>query len=677
MAAWSLLLWVLVLCLPGVALLRLLGDRGSWLETIGVAAPVSFGLAYVTALAGDRLGVPVLRATVGLSVVLVVAWLVVEGIRLRRGRSSRVADPDRNPQVTVAWFLLGTSMVVGVALWQVLHARLGTPPGWDAMHHGYFTRQIVDHQTLSSSVVLSTEADRSDSTTGFYPLAMNLVAAAIHDLSGLKISTVLLTCSPALCGVLMPVSTFALCRRLVPGLPLVAGFSALATVLPTNIYLIEFSGRLTAVHGLALVPPVVLLLVCGWDRARRSFPVAGALAVLGITGVHTSETVLALFVASLVVLTLTVQQRRWRDLVYWIGAMALLGALSAVVLLALEPGIRGLVGERSGSFGQLTGGGVTAGDALGRTLVQAPTFISVNAVPMGVWSVLAWVGCLTILRRAARPLVGLAASNVLFAAFYVAWLTGHPGPFARLGTIWYADPVRMEWVFLALGAIPIGCLLGSLAEALAAVPRWWSARRAAPAPAVRRLLVTTALASAAVVVVTLVASTPPVHAAGSVFSTTAAPVGPDYGPAFAYLERHVRPGDRVLDDLRNRGEMWVFVDDDVPTLFGNAPLIGDAPASWKERLYLRARLAEVKTNGCVGRLMRKYRTTYLLLSDDLMAGGTPELNSSVVAVDPEVFRPVFRNGDVRVYQIVPPKRTPCRAGDLITSYPWDSLLNAH
>lgn len=723
----TLLLWLVIAVIPGVAVIRMLRLFGSLAMSAAIAAPVSFGLIYLVGLVSSRLALPVLAVSFTALGVLVACWLIVEAVRWRRVSAvpEPVARDDQStpgrlpsgaavgtqqqdnrtrwwhsPQQACSVGLLTIAIVGGVALWTGLHSSFTVPVGWDAMHLGYFARQIFGHDTLNATIVLSSDPAVPDGTAGFYPLAASLVTALIHSLSGSPISAVMLASTTALGGVILPCGVYALCSRLAPRLPLVAGFGALASVLPANLLLIESTGRMTAALGLMLVPAAVATIIPPEVRSSATlvvkFGVVGVLSIVGIIGVHTSElpTVIGLAVAAAV--GCAWQSGRWRQLASWLALLVGIAAVTAVVLVALIPGVNEMLSERTGSF-TLPGSGGTS--TLQRAVKVAVFQAEKISSPQGVWSMLAAVGCLFTIHRRWRPLVGVAVGYVGFGLFYVALVTGHTGPFGFLADAWYRDPGRMLWVFAVLGAIPAGVALAVIAMGIRGAVSIVAARAAFRSPTTRtgpvdpgvavidhqrqvtangsgRRWISVTVAVALVVAALPVFIVPPVRYYSELINATDGPVGPDYQLAFAYLAHHVASGERVLDDLENRGEMWMYVDNGVPMLLGNPPLLGLAPDSWKERLYLRARLGDIASDGCVADLIQKYHVTYVFYGNRRMSSGRPTITLDILE-NPTYFRQVFTVGDARVFQILPiANAAPCTT-EVTSQYPWSNPGNAH
>jgi len=638
------------------------------------AAPVSFGAVYLIALLATRLGLPVQICCLLSIGVLLSGWAVAEwsrrpqqlvagaGLVVTLRRRWRAAFEGR-----VGAGLLVAAMILGLALWSGLHSALTVPAGWDAMHHGFFVRQIVDHHTLSPAVVLSSDAATADGTAGFYPLAFNLVTALLHQVSGLPISVLMLASTTALAGVLLPLASYFLVQFLIDA-PETAGFAAVASTLPINLYTIEDTGRITAVLGLALVPAACGLLLCLGRQLNTGFWVIGGLVVIGVTGMHTSETPLLFAVVGVLALVLTAYTQAWGRLVRCAGCLLGAAVAAALLLVVIEPGLLHVVGERSASLGP-DGGHQSWGAAL-RALIRQPQFGNGG---MLAFTCTAMAGVLlTVLPRWGR-LRGAALCYLGFCVFYLTWVTGALGPFAFLGLPWYRDPARMIWVLSLLGAIPVGVSLA----ALTALAQWLIITLAAAIGRRRQVGTRGALAAAGalLLVLTLWFGTPAVTQESVALLKGASPVDPDYQVAFQYLASHRQPGSRVLDDLRNHGDLWMFIDDDVPTLLGNAPLIGLAPDSWKERLYLRGNLATLGTDPCIGQLLKTYHVSYVFFGDQVVAGGSP-LISLATLQNEKYFREDFRQGGAHVFQIIPPASAGLCTTDLTTQYPWSTIGNS-
>jgi hypothetical protein len=287
----------------------------------------------------------------------------------------------------------------------------------------------------------------------------------------------------------------------------------------------------------------------------------------------------------------------------------------------------------------------------------------------------ALVGCVLILAVPRwRPLTPLAIGYLGYAVFYTLWVFGHVGPLAVVADAWYRVYTRMQWEFCVLGAIPVGVtMIAAVALVRASVLRL---RRPSTDPPLRlhRLAAgTLGIAGAAALVVPML---PPVHVDAHYLRGNASPVGRHESAAFRYLSAHVLPGERVLDDLDGHGDTWMFADYGVANLFGNPPLIGMAPNGWKDRLYLRARLRNIESDGCVNRLLATYDVAWVYYSTSRMDGAKLRISLRMLQSTP-AFQLAYKSGDAYVFRIdrtgLP---TVCKQ-NVSVDYPWSTLANAN
>lgn len=693
MAPVAVLLWLVLVLTPGLAIVRLLRIPISLLGALAIASPISLGALYLVGELASRAGVPVVSSCLAFVAVLVIGWLAVEIIRYRRSHSDRSrkhpgagagavigrwleADAWRSPALACSRALLILAIGAGGILWHALHAHLMTPAGWDAMHHGYFVRQIIQHDTLDPRIVLSSDPARPDGTTSFYPLVANLLTAMLNVSSGIRVSVLILASTIAFAGVLLPLATYYLCLRLAPRLPLVAGFAAVATVLPPRLFTIEYTGRVTAILGVALVPAAVGAFICLGDRIGLRGAVLSGLTIIGMVSLHTSEVPIVVGVVVVIVVVGAWSARRWRPAVWWLGFTAAVGLLAGALLFLVNPEIANLVSERTASFGT-PGPPQSLLTALGRFLVAtSPDPAGINR-PMEVWAIMADVGCALILLPRWRKLGAAAVAYVGSVAVFVLAVSKHLGPLAFVGDAWYQNDQRMLWELMFLGAIPVGVTLTTVAVLVRyALQRLGGgARRKGDAPYPARLRWTAALSGVAVTLACVGTFVrPPVRTVSRWLQVNAAPVNRDSQRAFGYLAQHVHGDERVLDDVEGHGDLWMYIDYNVPTLFGNPPLIGDAPDSWKARLYLRGKLSHIATDGCVSDLLAEFKVTYVYYGVRAMHGSVKRIHLSTLD-NTEYFRPVFRSGQVRVFQVLPSSVRPCDA-NLTTPFPWTTVANS-
>lgn len=669
MAALDAVAWLALLLLPGMGVARLLRVPGSAVDLAALAAPVTFGISYLLAVALSRAGAPMLPTCLAVLAAIVAAWWAWELRRLRGGgwrrRLARCRDGWRDPVRACSRLLLAAAVLLGVVLWHDLHAALSTPPGWDAMHLGFMTRQIVDHDTLRSSIVLSSDVYLHDGS-GFYPLGVNVIAAVEHLAFGTRLSASLLASTVATGGVVLPLGAYSLAARLVGRHSLLPGFAALAAVVPATLFTISYLGRITAIVGIALVASTTCALLASRERPRVGTAAVGAFALIGIVVTHTSELPVVVGLA-LVVLVVDAIRRRGVPLGRWLAALAGAAAGGALLLVLADPSVLHAAGTRTGAFVHPNGGSATVREAI-RTVAELGVRWTPADAVMHAWTLLALAGCLVPLHPRWRGAAPASLAYLGFGAFFVAWDTGHLGPLLVLGDPWYRDTGRISWELVALGAIPVGLALSAAAAALT-----WCLRLPVRAPRWSALAVVAGTAAAALAFG--VSTVPDTATESQWLRANAAPVDAHARAAFGYLAGHVKPGDRVLDDLEAHGDLWMYTDYGVATMFGNPPAIGAAPASWKERLYLRGRFAQVDGDPCVPYLLRKYRAQYVYYSGRKMVDGTVHITLRALSSSP-YFRQVFRSGSSRVFAVRNLPAAPSCDRNLTTQYPWSTLHNA-
>lgn len=669
----DLVVWLVAAVTPGAALIRLSLPSAGWMPTLACAPAISFGFCYAIGLACSRASAsPVNGVLIG-TAALVALTMTTEVRRTplvrsesRRPRATRRTGDGLgtpSPAVLISGLLLAGGVALGVLQWRSFQSSMLVPVGWDAMHHGYFIEQISRLHTMKSSVVLSSDPGTADGSGTFYPLAFNLVAATLHACFGGAISTMMLASTSAIAGVLLPLGTYALARELDPDQPLVAGFAAIASELPLMLYVIEGTGRLTGILGIALVPGLVALLLSQHGRTRWVTVPIVAFGVLGVAGVHTSEAPLAVLTVLACGLVWAKQEGDRTSLLRWLGWLVVGGGIAVSALILLEPNVLSLVSERGGAIITPTR------RPTGQVLRAAST-----AIGGGGW--LAGLGCgVTLLpqwRRYRGVSIALAALTTLYLAVGVGFATVVP----TLAIPWYGDPARIAWDLAFAGALPVAVGITAVAG-LIGKPALAAARFVlAPKPGVvsqvpDRLVERWARPAAVMItgVLVVVASTlPPVAIEGRQVSDVAGPVDRNSEAAFRYLAAHVHPGEQVLDDLRTDGAMWMYVDHGVEPIFGNSPLLGHAPRSWLERLWLSRNLKNIGSDPCVQSMLQKFAVRYVYAGDIRMFDGWADFDTAVMKRNP-AFTEVFRQGPAHVFILNPAPQASC-AQDVTVTVRW-------
>jgi hypothetical protein len=247
--------YVVVLLLPGGLLGLLAGQRG-W--TLAASAPL-FTYA-IAGLAGPL--VPWSPLTFALATVAVCVLVAAVRFLLRGSRPVRETAVPPWARTAQAGVALSVVTAVGVGALAILGGirNLGAiPQDWDAVFHANGVRLIAETGNGGLFAMATTNWYENDVTV-FYPNAYHLVAAAVFDLTGASVPTVLNAHTVLIPG-LLALSLAAMVRRF-GGRPLLAAATALAAVSITAIYDMLWRGPLLPfATGVALTPVIVVVLV--------------------------------------------------------------------------------------------------------------------------------------------------------------------------------------------------------------------------------------------------------------------------------------------------------------------------------------------------------------------------------------------------------------------------------
>lgn len=655
---FAVLFWLGLALLPGLAILRIARVRWGFWALVASAPAVGFGGLYLVGLIASGLAIPVVWAVIASAGCLLLCWAVLEVLRYRTARRFDAAPSSlrrmlenrfvgRTKDDFAAWTLVGIAVAFGLIAWTVTQSGMAFPAGWDSMHHGYFIRQIMEYQTLDSSTVLSSAPDSHDGGSSFYPLAFNLVAAAIAQVSSIPVSQVILASTIAIGALFPPLTVFAFARIMAPNRPLVAGMAALISAFWLTPYAIIESGRVNAVLGLAVaLGAAVVLLSAGQTPQWRLFWVP-VLSVVGLTGLHTSELPIAILAAGVVALTMWAKRGQFRRFGTWLawGAGATVAGLAT--LLILEPAILGAIGQR--------GVAIIASSNPVELKTALVTFAALgyeNGVGyrwLPVLGTLVLAGTLVpIFVRKWRPYLAASVIYLVFGALFIGLLTRSLGPLTVLTAPWYQDFNRLAWSHAVLGSIPAAV---ALSAAFALLGRLTIARRKRPLAleGSGRFLTPLGIGLSTFVLLFIFAL-PGVASANQTIRTISTPASDDSRLVFEYLEEHIEPQSVVMDDLRMSGSLWMYSDYAVKPLFGNSPYHGNAPESWKERLWLRSHLADIDSDPCVGALLEKYNVAYIYVDPAKIWDAVPQFTKELLDRR-EQFVPYFASGDVAVYEV--------------------------
>ncbi|MDT7552139.1 MAG: hypothetical protein QOI16_675 [Pseudonocardiales bacterium] len=535
-------LYAVTLFLPGTLLGALAGLRGWTLA--GVAPLLTYGVAGVAGPLSFALGQKWSAAAFAIATILAGAIAAVVRLLVRR----KWPKPDPR-QTGPDWSLLahaGVAVALLVATGVGIAAILGgirslsaIPQDWDAVFHAGGIRYIAE--TGDGSLFGMPKVNWFEGNAHlYYPNAYHLVAAAVYQMSGAAIPTVLNAHTVLIPG-MAALSLVAMVHRF-GGRAVLAGASALAVVAITPVYDLLWRGPLLPfATGVALTPLVAVLVRELLDapglRAAIGPGVAFVGGLAGYLCVHP-----AILVGAVVFVLPMLAQRwwgHWRQVPRELGLLVAGGVLAAAVC-----GI-----EVAGALS--TGGNTEKLDRVLETNVagavgQLVMFgHGIDSVQLRLAAVMALglIGAAQL--RGLRWLIGTA---VLFGGLFVL-TAAYSDPLARIiSSIWWDD----SWRLVGLAALPMAVLIGNgVAEVQRLLARTIGRRSAVMS-----------LATAAAVLLVFALGTRNLYLERDQIRMTQ---NTGDGPAVSQLEiegmeaiaKIVPPGARVLND-RGDGSAWMY-----------------------------------------------------------------------------------------------------------------------
>ena len=620
---------VVLLGVPGLLVATALDPSRPFLERLAVAPAVSiaigFGVASLTSVLGLR-GAPVVVAGS-----LAVASLASGAVVLRRPRS-RVPLRAR---VRRSHLVLALSLVLLLGVWVVAVAssRAGgalASPGIDMNTHGIMTSRILQLGTLRAEDVtpLDLGASSGASSTFFYVLGIHAVVAVVAAATCVP-SALVATFVAA--TVWLVLGVFVLARRCAD--PRTAATAALvaAVGVPLLPFSVVFWGGLPLVLGIALVPPIALVLldIQGWRRG-----LLGVLAVAGLVAAHPPEVVA---VGAVVAVALLAEPQPVRERLRRGGAAVAASVLALVVLAPTTVGL--LAGGADRLADPPLDGELVPG------LVHALfTPLLGSSVPAGAPSVLVVLAAAAALALASagavhlrRVPLGLAVSASV-GLFTVLGVLAYSGLATALVRPWYANGERLVTQSAAL--LPVLLAAG-----------FWLCADVATRRSGRGTVVALVALGAALLVPLAGRSTSLAVQGIDRFSV----LGSDDRAAFAWLAAHVAPGERVLNDV-NDGSTWSndATRGVVAPVFGAMPARGFATLpEFADRLYLANHVADIGTDARAASAADQWRVRYVLSGGRTLADVATRPDRAALAASTSL-RVVFRSGEAVVYEIVGP-----------------------
>jgi hypothetical protein len=620
---------------PGLLLLLAWRPAAGWLRNVALAPAVSLGILMSWGLTAEALGLAV-RPTTVLPVALGLPAIAL-AVRVAH-RPHRLRDPGRARVTTgrLELVLLGCAVLAPLVMWlRATHLAAFVPPNDDGTHHGLFADRVLHLGTLQPGHVAVGDVLIDQPSTTYYPLALHLTSALVSGISGVPVGTALDLLVIALAAVALPVGIFVLTRRLFPAEPLAApAAAAISVAFPAFPYYPSYWGGLTMIAAIALVPAVIDAMA-GVAEDAGLLP-GGALLGLawaGLFTLHVTELVTVAVVAVPLVLLprwtagFAVHLRR-------LSARWLIGGVVVGAVVASQYGMLAKDADQRRTVARLL---PVDSEQAWRDVTT--TFLGTAAVPRTVFSVLFALGVLVALRR-------LWSTGWLLAAALFAGLTYLSA--MRTGL---ADAVSVPWygrwdrvVINELFFVATYAGLGAAAAVRTVVT---------VAGRVRLPRVLAGAAGAVTALLLAVLALAPEYQASShqvAFSFRYASLaGPDQRAAFAWLARHSRPGERVLNDITD-GSGWMYTLDGVPPLFAMATHAYPEGA-WGDRVYLRANAGHVDTDARARHAADTWHVRYAYVGPRLFPRRHPLLPAEDLVGSP-AWRKVYDRNGAEVFERV-------------------------
>ncbi len=627
--------YVVALLLPGGLLGVLSGLRG-W--TLVATAPLfTYAIAGLAGPFSSHLGVKWSPLTFALATVVLCA--VVGGVRfLLRRRRGEPADPTVPVWARTAQVGVAVSVVVafGVGIAAVLGGikQLGAiPQDWDAAFHANGIRLIADTGDGGLYAMGTTNWYENDVTV-FYPNAYHLVAAAVYQLTGANIPTVLNAHTVLIPG-LLSLSLAAMVRRF-GGRPLLAAATALAAVSITSIYDNLWRGPLLPfATGVALTPLLLVLVLDVLDaRDLRSTVRPALLFAAGLAALLCLHPAILI---GAVLFSIPALVQRW-----WTRPSAIPREVAVLVvpgILAAAVCFLQLAGTLSSGASITTvtwPADLTMPEALGQVLTfshNAPT----AQIRLSLVLVIGLIGY----RRLGR-LRWVAATAAIFGVLFVLAASDDAQWVKTITSLWWNDRYRL----IALTAVPLCVIIG---HGVAEAQRWLAAVLARVTA--RRLAFATALVTSLAAIVAFGYVTRGLYLGRDQLQMTN---NSGDGPAVSPLEiegmqaiaKIVPPGERVLND-RGDGSVWMYA------LTGVKPVAAhyDATRTGPDATLLADRFNQYPFDPAVQAAVAQLDIRYVQLDAGFLrsyASREPGLVS--LAGEPWLTK-VYSNPDVVLYEI--------------------------
>ncbi|PVZ09539.1 DUF6541 family protein [Actinomycetospora cinnamomea] len=634
------LLYVVVLWLPGLGALLASGSRG-W-TALAVAPLATYGIAGVAGPVSSGLGLP----WSPLSLLGAAVLTALLGFSVRR-LTRRWADPD--DVVCSPWSRVTT---VGVGLAVAVAALIGAgavlggirrlttiPQDWDAAFHANGIAWIA--RTGDGGLTGMSQINWYGSVPSpYYPNAYHLIGASISDLTGRDIPSILNAHTLLIPGILA-LGIAALCHRLGTR-GLLAAASAVVAVGISSFYDMLWRGPLLPfAAGVALIPALLVVLIdyLAAPRVPRRLPtlVPLALGACGLYALHPGAFIAAApFAAAMIASSWLRSPRRIP------GDLASLGIAAVVAVAALLPHLLSSlasVGEGSTDWPEAGSAATGVGEAL---------LFSHAADSVQVWFVLLLLlGALCWLRLDALRWIVLP--GLLFVGLFVAAFASDAPIVEAVTRPWWNDRFRL----IGVATIPLCVLVGHGLQQVhdAGIGL---AYRMVPGLRARRYDVVVGASTAGLLLVALVGATGGDYLArNQALMTKNTGEGPAVSSAevegFRVLGSLVRPGERVMNDTGD-GSVWMYA------LGGALPVAGHYNQSQVDPdvTLLSQRFDEYATAPAVRAAAERLDVRWVVLGQGfLREGATRQPGLDDLGRVPSL-QLVYQNPDFVIYRLTGP-----------------------
>lgn len=449
-----------VIFIPGLLISSAAGATG-W-HRWALAAPLTFTVAGVSAIAYELVGIPFTTASFGAAAAAlsVVTWLVAR--LLRRRFSADVAASSQTARQRPArtmLFATAAGLIIPVVMISYRLLRgIGSPTAIAQLFDNVFHLNAVALIAASGKGSSLTLGNLTEASRGFYPAGFHDVVAVVMGLGVTDVSIALNVVSITMASLVWPISFMFLATRIFGSRAQVitaAGLSAwLFAAFPYRLF--SFGVLYPFMAGLTMLPVLIALVIEFFGRKaprRAARPATTACIVAAAPGIaltHPSVVVAALVLATPFV----------------VSAMA----------RALRPG----PGEDRDRLSLILGGAYVVGTIISFAVIRPPlstapwdptqspreaagaiVLMSPGTSLIGwVLIPLAAVGLVVAIRRPGRHgaiLASAAIGSILYFASAAMW---HPLVRDLLVGVWYRDTERVSALF-AIACLPL-IVLGTL-----------------------------------------------------------------------------------------------------------------------------------------------------------------------------------------------------------------------